>query len=138
MYDADEKARENNTSSAPAVNEEAAHSFASFVQMLEDGQLHADLSTALRDLNAEMNDYASAYGKSAKGKLVVTFNFTLEKAIFTIRGKFDVTKPEAPRDASVAWSTPGNNFTPQNPKQMNLFGKPRDVTSEDSKNIRSI
>ena len=46
--------------------------------------------------------------------------------------------PKTPRDRSIAWSTPSNNFTPENPRQGNLFGRPRDVTSDDAAAIRSV
>lgn len=119
------------------TNQEAAHSFTSFIAMLEDGQLHHDLSEALRDLNAKMNDHAVNSGK-AKGKLSLNIDFTLNKGVFDITSDFKVKEPQESRARSVAWSTQGNNFTPHNPRQMNLFGQPRDVTSQSREDIRGV
>lgn len=110
--------------------EEQARSFSSFISLLEDGQLNSELSDALKELNAELNNYAQSYGsRRVKGKIKLELDFTLEQGMFDISAKFDVKTPEAPRNKTVLWSTPGNNFTPQNPRQMDLLAPVRDVTS---------
>jgi len=124
-------------SDAPTPQEEA-RSFVAFVQMLEGGCLNADLTEALRDLNAEMNNHAQAFGGDPKGKLVLTIDFALTKGTFDITADYKVTKPKAKRERSIAWSTPANNFSPDNPRQMTLFGRPRDVTGGESREVRSV
>ena len=117
---------------------EDARSFAQFLQMLEDGQLNADLSEALRNLNAAMNNHVQTFGGKCKGYITVKIDFALEKGVFDITADFQEKLPKAKRDRSIAWSTPGNNFTPENPRQMSLFAKPRDVTSEDAAKVRTV
>jgi hypothetical protein len=109
-------------------NKEQARSFSSFLQMLEDGQFHSELSDSLQELNANMNNHVLNYGQKAKGKISITIEFVLEKGVFDIVADFKSTPPKTKRARSIAWSTPNNNFTPENPRQMNLFGV-RDVTS---------
>lgn len=122
---------------AEATKKEDARSFNTFLLMLEDGALHADLSEALRELNAEMNNHAHITGGKSKGRLTLDIDFSLDGAVFEITSDFKLKLPKSKRARSVAWSTPGNNFTPNNPKQMTLFGV-RDVTSSGSGDIRNV
>jgi hypothetical protein len=119
------------------TGEVAARAFHQFIQMVEDGRLNGDLTDELRNLNAAMNDFAHAYGSKCKGSLTLKLDFTLDKGIFEITSDYKVQTPKAKRDRTIAWSTANNEFTPQNPRQMNLFGKPRDVTSGDAGQVRT-
>lgn len=121
----------NNAAPGP----EDTRSFNSFVNMLEDGILHSELSDALRELNAGMNDHVHKTGNKAKAKMTIEIDFTLDKGVFDIVADYKIKLPKVKRARSVAWSTQGNNFTPQNPRQMQLFGV-RDVTS--NADIRSV
>lgn len=112
---------------------EGAKSFNSFLNTLEDGQFHAELTDELRELNAEMNNYALSYGLAAKGKISINIDVVLKNGIFEVVAKKKITNPEPPRVRSILWSTPGNNFTPQNPKQQDMF---RDVSA--NKAIRTV
>ncbi|CUW39701.1 conserved protein of unknown function [Magnetospirillum sp. XM-1] len=126
----------NDTDYQPDAGPEEPRSFSTFIAMLEDGKLNADLSEALRDLNAAMNDHVIAFGGKPKGKMVISIDFTLEKGVFDIVADFKVAEPKVKRDRSIAWSTPGNNFSPENPRQMQLFGRVRDVTGD--REVRSV
>lgn len=106
---------------------EGQKSFTSFFAMLEDGVLHSDISKELNRINAELNDHAQENGGKAKGKLSIEIGFLLEKGVFEITSSFKTKMPEQRRLRTIAWSTPGNNFTPHNPRQMSLFEKPKSV-----------
>lgn len=141
MYDNDEKAIEHEPEvPAPAVDTagEGTKSFTQFLTMLEDGELNAELSQEVRELNALMNDYAAENGGSAKAKLTITIDFALKAGVFEIISKFAVKKPEMKRRRTMAWSTDGNNFSPNNPRQLNMFEKPRDVTSFGRSDIKTV
>lgn len=116
---------------------EDARSFVSFLTTLEDGMLNADLSKALQELNAAMNNHCQDFGGKSKGSLTIKLDFVLDKGVFDIFSDFKVSLPKTKRARTVAWSTPGNNFTPHNPKQMQLFGV-RDVSSVSAGDIRSV
>ena len=112
--------------SSPETNQTAVRTFSAFVAMLEDGALHDELSDALRDLNAAMNNHVLKYGGKAKGKLALNVELTLADGVFEITADFKASEPRPKRGRSIAWSTPSNHFSPENPRQMNLFG-PREV-----------
>lgn len=101
--------------------QEQARSFTQFLAMLEDGELNAELSKELQTLNADMNNHAINFGSKAKGTISLNINIILEKGAFRVDTDFKVKKPKSPRLMSILWSTPGNNFTPHNPKQSDMF-----------------
>lgn len=99
-----------------------AHTFSQFLQLVEDGDFHGDLSDALRRISTAMSQYVIDHGGKPTAKLKIGFEFKLDNGVFEIRATFDETLPKAPRGKTVVWSTRDNHFTPQNPKQMQMFG----------------
>lgn len=120
----------------PEQKPAAAYSFNAFISMLEDGELHQDLTKALQELNAAMNDHIAEHGGKAKGAMNLKIDFKLDDGIFSITSDFKTTTPKSPRRQSIAWSTPDNHFSPSNPRQMNMFA-PREVagTSGETRSI---
>jgi hypothetical protein len=100
----------------------AANSFADFVRFQEDGQLNAEMTEALQNLAHDMMATAIESGGKAKGKMSVSFDFSLDGRVFSIASKFKVDVPEAKRPKSIMWATEDGRFTPSNPFQGNLFG----------------
>ncbi len=114
---------------------ETAKPFATILTQLEGGVLNADLSDMLRDLNAKMSEHAEN-NAVAKGELVLTLKMKIERGgLLEIQADAKVKAPKFQREKSHFWLTPGNNLTPENPKQPALFPrsvpgtqeKPRDV-----------
>lgn len=133
-----EAVSETTTNITNQPNQEPTYAFEQFLRMVEGGQLHSDLSNELRELNAEMNNHAMSYGGNPKGKITIEFNLKLENGVFDIVAAYKVKKPEAPRERTIAWSTPGNNFCASNPRQMTLPGVVRDVTSTTRGDVRHV
>lgn len=104
---------------------EETRSFSQFVAALEDGQLHAELTDDLKRIAEECNNHQINYGGTAKAKMSLTIEFTLEKGVFEIKASCATKLPKPPRGRSIMWTTPENRFTPQNPRQGQLF---RDIT----------
>lgn len=102
-----------------------SRSFGVFLAELEDGRLHGDLSSALRDLVASLEE-ASARGGKPRGKLSVTMNFALDDGIVECTADYAVKAPKLARGRSIFWVTPDNNLTRRNPAQADLPF--RDVT----------
>jgi hypothetical protein len=100
-----------------------ATTFADFVRMLEHGDLHQELGTMLQELAAAMENHAAENGGKAKGKLTLSVDFRLEKGIYEIEADPKVTLPKSKRGRTVAWGTPENYFSPQDPRQMTMFGR---------------
>jgi len=100
----------------------AANNFSDFVRFQEDGQLNAELTEALRKMAHEMMANAIESGGKAKGKMSLTFDFSLDGKVFSIGSKFKVDLPDPKRPKSIMWATEDGRFTPSNPHQGNLFG----------------
>lgn len=100
----------------------AANSLSDLIRFLEDGQLNADATVALKELNSDMCNAAIESGGKSKGKLVLTLDFSLEGNVFSIASKFKTDVPESKRPKSVMWATQDGRFTPHNPRQTELFG----------------
>lgn len=112
------------------------HSFATFIQNLEGGALHAELSEKLQEICANMSDHSASTGATAKGKLTITLDFSLGRdRMFEITAEHKTMLPKEKRGRSVMWATPGNKFTLNHPKQLSMF--PRDVTRE-SEAVRNV
>lgn len=112
-----------------------ARNFAQFIQMLEDGQFNADLSDQLRDIAAACSDAVLAHGGKSKATMTIKINFLLDRGIFEIAADFKTTLPKEKRQRTVAWNTPDNLFTPDNPRQMSLFKGPRVVDDSAAQRI---
>jgi hypothetical protein len=104
-----------------------AVTFADFVRMLENGELHQDLSRELRNINAAMENHAMENAGKAKAKLTLTIDFSLDKGIYEMTADPKVTLPKSKRRRSIAWGTPEGYFSPQDPQQLTMFGGPRQV-----------
>jgi hypothetical protein len=116
---------EFNTGKDPEGLQKAV-SFADFVRMLEHGELHQELTGMLKELNAGMENHAAENGGKAKGKLKLSIAFVLDKGIFEIEATPELVLPKTKRGRTIAWGTPENFFSPQDPKQLVMFG-PRKV-----------
>lgn len=121
---------QNPAPAAPAVadTEEPEHqirarSFDQFVRMLEDGNLVTELTDELKRIADELRSYQMAFGGKPKAKLTVNFAFTLDGGVTDIVADFKSTLPKVKREKSVAWLTSDGSFSPENPKQGNLFGR---------------
>lgn len=117
---------------------EQTKSFASFLNMLEDGELHSDLSEKLRQICGDMENSAMENGGKAKAGLTINIEFLLDKGVFEIRSGYKIKMPEGKRQRTIAWATPGNNFSPNNPRQMNMFEKPRDASVIGRSDVKGV
>ena len=108
----------------------AAHSLADFIRMQEDGQFDADVAFDLNALAADLEEIAESTGQGkVKAKLTITIDITREPAgHYVFAAKHVIKRPEEKRRQSVGWVTEDNKFTPNKPRQGNLFGTVRDVT----------
>ena len=63
---------------------QACHTFAQFLQEAENGDLHADLSKAIRDLIAKLHDHAANTSGKAAGELSLKIKFKLDDAVVNV------------------------------------------------------
>lgn len=95
----------------------AVRNFSTLFAALEDGRFNREVTDALRDLTAALND---APGGAAKGSLTFTLNFKLDGGVMEVAGDYKVKAPKLARGRSVFWVTPDNNLTRRNPNQPDL------------------
>ena len=100
--------------------------FSDLIRGLEHGQLHGDLSGHVRSIVEELSNHALDHGGKAKGTLTLTLDFTLSKGVFQIDAEPKVKLPKRSRGTTMCWATPENNLSPQDPRQLQMFG-PREV-----------
>lgn len=115
-----------------------ARSFAQFIQQIEEGGLHADLTEALQRIARECSDHANNYGDKAQAKLTLKLNFKLENGVFQIAGDFDTDLPKARRMKTIMWASAENYFTPSNPRQLQMFGGQPRVVDADRGEVRTV
>jgi hypothetical protein len=101
-------------------NEEGARSFALLLQGLGDGALNAELSETLHDMNTKLSAHAIDFSK-AKGTLTLAIEIEIDRdGVVTLRPDVKTKLPKPARKAGRYWLTPGNNLSPENPKQTKL------------------
>jgi hypothetical protein len=111
-------------------------SFGALMQSLEDGQLHADLSDKLHELNGKLVRHAESTGK-AKGELVLKLKFNADNG-GTVEIDCDLTikEPKPARSRSVMWLTKESHLSAENPKQTKL--PLREVAQPKAEEARSV
>lgn len=96
--------------------------FADFLRLLDNGAMHAELSALLPDIAAAMQDFAAENGGKASAKLKLDIKFKLDKGVFEIYPEHKAELPKVKPNRTIAWVSPDNFFTPQNPAQIEMFG----------------
>lgn len=106
-----------------------ANSLADFMRMIEAGQFDADVMFDLRELATMMENQIIDGAKKVKGSLTIQIEVSRDASqpFYTIAAKHKIKRPEEKRGGTVAWLTDNNLFTPNQPRQSQMFGV-RDVT----------
>lgn len=110
-------------------------SFSSFVQNLDDGGLHHDLTDALTEVVAKLNDARQAGDSKPKAELSIKLKFALDGQTIDVTGDFQTKLPKVKRERSVFWTTAKNRLSRSNPKQQSLPFK--SVTDRDEE-VRAV
>lgn len=104
----------------------AANNAGDFINMIEDGQLSADLHRELADLAAVMSDLATVTGQKQKGRVTVTIDLVTETiaggAVFKAAAKYAVKRPEEKRKQTLLFTDEHNQFTRTQPRHGQFFG----------------
>lgn len=93
------------------------------IDLLEDGQLSADLQEELRELVAQMKAVHNSTRSKVKGEATLNLKFEIDAsgAIF-VEGKTKIKAPDLPRKRSIVWTDDQGNFTRFPPNQTQMFG----------------
>ncbi|MEO1223353.1 MAG: hypothetical protein AAFX92_03925 [Pseudomonadota bacterium] len=102
-----------------------------FIAMLEDGDFADDGAKELEKINAALKQASNAQGKGV-AKLNLGIEFKIDRnGVVEIKGTMTTKLPDKPRSRTIAWTTPDNFLSPQNPNQPNLPGVIVTATSDD-------
>lgn len=100
------------------------------VHMLNDGQFNADCADNLKSFAADMEERGCDSGKKVKGKIALTIEVEREHdGVYFFTPQLKLTLPPENHGRTIGWVTEDNRFTPNKPRQGNLFGTVRDVST---------
>jgi hypothetical protein len=95
-------------------------SFSQFLQALADGRTHHELTKAIPDIIAELNN-ARAEGVAKPGaSITLTIKLTLDGEMVDVVPNVKIVTPTLAQPRSSFWTTPKNQLTRANPKQQDL------------------
>jgi hypothetical protein len=114
--------------------------FVSFLETIEDGHFHGEVTERLRLLVRDMATLERNAGGKPKAVLTLKIALKLDGGVFEVVGEASVTQPKPIRSRSIFYATKDNLLTPNNPRQLGLpLGETRDVsTGDDDRSIRAI
>lgn len=111
---------ERKTMTTEKDNEEGARSFTWLLANIGEGTLNAELSETLKEMNGKLAARAEDFGK-AKGTLTLTLSIEMDReGVVTLTPDVKTKCPPPARALGRYWLTPGNNLSPENPKQTKL------------------
>ncbi|WP_062111093.1 hypothetical protein [Aureimonas sp. AU40] len=99
------------------------------IGLLEDGQLAQDFSDLLQKTLADLKELAGPKGK-AKGSVTLKMDLTAEGGTVTINSDIAAKTPKSGRAASVLFVLDDGSLSTEHPRQMSMFGGPRDIDGE--------
>ncbi len=110
----------------------AADTLSDLIFMLKDGKFNADSRAPMQEFAAKLEAAGIDGNRKVKGKIAlsieVEFDPTKEFAVLTPSLQFKL--PVEKHGATVAWFTPDGQLSPNKPRQGNLFGSIREVSTQ--------
>lgn len=98
----------------------AMRGFGQFVAEMEDGDLHAELTSRMQALIEAMKTDALSRGGKSAGSMTVAFTFALDGAEVEAKAEIAVRTPKPKRGRSIFWTTDDSHLTRRNPRQRDL------------------
>lgn len=102
-------------------------SFNWFLQRIGNGSVVYELTQKLGDIGAGLAQSFQDFRGKPKARLVITIDFTMDKGVVNVEAKYTVKLPAPPAAGALMWIDAANNFTEDNPNQLNMFRGPRAV-----------
>lgn len=97
--------------------------------MLNDGEFNAACAEKLKTFATDLEEIGCDTGKKVKGRIAVTIEVEREAdGIYFFTPQIKLTTPTEKHGRTIGWVTEDNRFTPNKPRQGNLFGTVREVT----------
>jgi hypothetical protein len=109
------------------------------INMLSDGQFNYDCAEEIKRLSEQMEVLGCDTGDTVKGSITVKIDITRKQdggGIYFFAPDLKVALPKTKRRSTLGFVTEDNRFTPNKPRQGNMFGNIRDVNAE-PRNVRN-
>jgi len=97
--------------------------FALFVQNLEDGELHHELTEDLTSIVETLSNFVIDHGGKPKAKLDLSIEVQLDGGELRVIPKKTLKLPQGPRRTTTFWANKRNQMTTANPKQQRMFAQ---------------
>lgn len=111
-------------------------SFASFLQLQENGVLHHDMTVAVEEITRKLRQHVQNYGGKPVAKLKLELIFKLDSDMIDVVGKIDAVLPKPQRKKTTFWPTENDHLSRRNPAQGELAL--RDVSSNTTKTVAKV
>lgn len=110
----------------------AASTLSDLILMLKDGQFNADSSEPLQEFATKLEAAGIDGNKKVKGKIALTIEveFDPTREFSVVTPSLKMTLPVEKHGATVAWFTADGRLSPNKPRQGNLFGTIREISTE--------
>lgn len=110
----------------------AASTLSDLILMLKDGQFNSDSTEPLQEFATKLEAAGIDGNKKVKGKIALTIEVEFDPAreFSVVTPSLKMTLPVEKHGATVAWFTSDGRLSPNKPRQGNLFGSIREITTE--------
>lgn len=106
--------------SSNPVEEKSLQSFAQFLQSLDYGNVHDEITRKVQELVGDLAEHKGQFGGKPKGKMVISLDFALDDNLMEVTPDIKVTVPKAKHGKSMYFVTPENRLTREDPRQRKL------------------
>lgn len=110
----------------------AASTLSDLIMMLKDGSFNEDSVEPLQEFAQKLEAAGVDSDKKVKGSITlkIDIEFDPEREFSVLTPSLAFKLPTAKHGATVAWFTRDGRLSPNKPRQGNLFGTIREVTTE--------
>lgn len=107
----------------------AATTLTDMIHMLGDGQFNRDSADKLSEFAEAIEEMGCDAGKKVKGKITLTIDVEREHdGVYFFTPALVTKLPTEKGERTIGWVTEDNKFSPNRPRQGQLFGTIREVT----------
>lgn len=99
-----------------------SRSAGTMIDLLEDGDLSAELYNALQEAGRQCRAISNSTNDKSKATITLKLDLEFEGEAFKIKGDIKTKLPDLPRRKSILWMDGNDDFTRFPPNQAQMFG----------------
>lgn len=110
------------------------------INMLSDGQFNRDCAAEIKRLSEELEVLGCDTRAVVKGSLTLKIDVTRKPdagGVYFFTPSLEVKLPKTKNPSTLGFVTEDNRFTPNKPRQGNMFGTIRDVNADQPRTVRN-